>query len=315
MSHLILLASIMAATAAAQSEYAAHGFKYIGCVEADPPVFAFNIDLPAPFTAHQCQVACHAKGKYAALDGSCHCEDPSSKSEPKYKVLDDSICVRPCVDGNKMAGWCGGPQCSVSGKKRYTLYKKDENHHHGDDCEKDDKGKGIGIPVRTSTTIKTITSCPPQVTNCPLTPSKTPCPPGGCHIDPPHPITKHHPTTSSDPAIPPCPKKCGPPCPPQGCAVCPPGGCLPPCPPGCPFPHSPLPPGCPGEHCRTNVPTSSGCPPGGCIKIVTDPVATHPRPTHDPAPTRLVTISEGTRYQSGVLLAAVTALVIAVSWL
>ncbi|KAL7957679.1 hypothetical protein V8C34DRAFT_171873 [Trichoderma compactum] len=312
MSRLALLVSLMAATAAAQAGYASHGFKYIGCVEADPPVFSSNVDLPAPFSAQQCQEACHAKGKYAAIDGSCHCEDPSSKSEPQYKVLEDSVCVLPCIDGNTTAGWCGGPQCPVTGKKRYSLYKKDH-----DDCEEDDKGKGIGIgfhtksiPVRTSTTIKTITSCPPEVTNCPLS-----CPPGGCHIDPPSPVTKQHPAPSSEPATPPCPEKCGPPCPPRGCGICPPGGCLPPCPPGCPFPRPP-PPECPGEHCKTNLPASPTCPPGGCVKLVTDPIPPRPHPTPAPAPTKVtVTISEGTRYRSGVLMAAVGALVVAVSWL
>ncbi|KAL7939349.1 hypothetical protein V8C35DRAFT_6025 [Trichoderma chlorosporum] len=281
MSRLALLASLMAVTVAAQAEYTAHGFKYVGCVEAEPPVFSYNVDLPPPFSPQQCQIACHAKGKYAALDGSCHCEDPLSKNEPQYKVLDDSVCILPCFSGNKSAGWCGGPQCPVTGKKRYSLYKKDEEHHHNDDCEKEDKKEiGIGfrtndIPTRTSTTIKTITSCPPEVTNCPLS-----CPPGGCHIDPPAPITTHHEVPSSKPAV------------------------------------APPPPECPGEHCKTNAPTSSACPPEGCVKIVTDPVPTRPHPTHDLAPTKTpVTISEGARYGSGLLIAAVTALVVAVSWL
>ncbi|UKZ75669.1 hypothetical protein TrVFT333_003359 [Trichoderma virens FT-333] len=282
MSRLALLLSLMAATAAAQAEYASHGFKYIGCVEAEPPVFSFNVDLPAPFSAQQCQVACHSKGKYAALDGSCHCEDPLSKSEPQYKVLNDSVCALPCDGGNKSWGWCGGPQCPVTGKKRYSLYKKDEDHDHNDDCEKDDKSKGIGIgfhtkdiPVRTSTTIKTITSCPPEVTNCPLS-----CPPGGCHIDPSPPVTKHHAVPPSEPSI------------------------------------RPPPPECHGEYCKTKIPTTSACPSGGCVKIVTDPIPTRPHPTPDPAPTKaVVTVSEGTRYQSGGLIAAVAALVVAVSWL
>ncbi|QYS96849.1 WSC domain-containing protein [Trichoderma simmonsii] len=278
MSRLALLVSLMAATAAAQAEYASHGFKYIGCVEAEPPVFSFNVDLPAPFSAQQCQEACHAKGKYAAIDGSCHCEDPASKGEPQYNKLEDSVCVQPCIGGNQTAGWCGGPQCPVTGKKRYSLYKMDEDH-----CD-DDKDKDIGngfhtksIPVRTSTTIKTITSCPPEVTNCPLS-----CPPGGCHVDPPSPITtwKHHSAPSSEPKA--------------------------------PFPR----PECDGEHCKTTVPASPTCPPGGCVRLVTDPIPPRPHPTPDPAPTKVpVTISEGTRYQSGVLMAAVAAMVMAVSWL
>ncbi|KAM6485280.1 hypothetical protein HDV62DRAFT_284220 [Trichoderma sp. SZMC 28011] len=278
MSRLAILISIMAATAAAQAEYASHGFKYIGCVEAEPPVFSYNVDLPAPFSAQQCQEACHAKGKYAAIDGSCHCEDPASKGEPQYNKLEDSVCVQPCIGGNQTAGWCGGPQCPVTGKKRYSLYKMDDDH-----CD-DDKDKDIGngfhtksIPVRTSTTIKTITSCPPEVTNCPLS-----CPPGGCHVDPPAPITtwKHHSAPSSEPKP--------------------------------PFPR----PECDGEHCKTTVPASPTCPPGGCVRLVTDPIPPRPHPTPDPAPTKVpVTISEGARYQSGVLMAAVAALVMAVSWL
>ncbi|KAL6887966.1 hypothetical protein GGI43DRAFT_388039 [Trichoderma evansii] len=300
MSRFALLASLMAISVAAQAEFAAPGFKYIGCVEAEPPVFNYKADVSAPFTVQQCQYACHAKGKYAAMDGSCNCYDASSKTEPSYKILDESVCSLPCIGGNRTAGVCGGPQCPVTGKKRYSLYKKEMDHHDDDDCEKEDKSKWTGIRTEYITsTVKTITACPPEVTNCPLSPTKaTPhCPGEGCHV----------PTTSAEPTKPSCPEKCGPPCPPEGCMVCPPGGCLPSCPPGCPVwlpvhtSHPPPPPPapvCDGEHCKVGPPPPTlACPSGGCF---------HPHPT--------IIVSEGTRYQSGVLI-AVTALVMAVGWL
>lgn len=322
---LALLASLMAASVAAQAEFAAPGFKYIGCIEAEPPVFTYSIDLPAPFSAQQCQHACHAKGKYAALDGSCHCHD---KTEPSYKIIDEAVCSLPCVAGNRTAGVCGGPQCSVTGKKRYSLYQKEHEHHGHDDG---DDGKGGWAKTKDGavkiTTTKTITSCPPDITHCPLTAhTKAVCPPEGCHIttvhiEPPPPITKHHAVSSAEP-IPPCPEKCGPPCPPQGCAFCPPGGCLPPCPPGCPFspppqspPSPPPPPACPGEHCKISVSTSAACPPGGCIKFVTDPFPPHPYPTRDSGPAKVpVTISEGARYESGIFI-AVSMVAMIIGWL
>ncbi|PTB37609.1 hypothetical protein M441DRAFT_148443 [Trichoderma asperellum CBS 433.97] len=306
MSRFALFAGFMAVSVAAQAEFAAPRFKYIGCVEAEPPVFSVKADLPAPFSVQQCQDACHAKGKYAAMDGSCNCYDSSSKAEPSYNILDESVCSLPCISGNRTAGVCGGPQCEVTGKKRYSLYKQEEDkqkmehhdgngcekenkkemeHHDGDGWEKEDKSKETGIQTKYITsTVKTITACPPEVTNCPLSPNKTTphCPGEGCHI----------PTTSADPAKPACPEKCSPPCPPEGCAACPPGGCLPACPPGCPHP-----PACDGEHCKIGLPTSLACPSGGCF---------HPHPT--------VIVSEGTRYQSGVLI-ALAAAAMAVGWL
>ncbi|KAH8121773.1 hypothetical protein LI328DRAFT_171378 [Trichoderma asperelloides] len=300
MSRFAIFAGLMAVSVAAQAEFAAPGFKYIGCVEAEPAVFNAKADLPAPFSVQQCQDACHAKGKYAAMDGSCNCYDSSSKAEPSYNILDESVCSLPCIGGNRTAGVCGGPQCEVTGKKRYSLYKQEVEHHDGDDYDKEDKQelkyhdgtdyekdktKETGIQTKYITsTVKTITACPPEVTNCPLSPNKTipQCPGEGCHI----------PTTSADPAKPTCPEKCSPPCPPEGCAACPPGGCLPVCPPGCPHP-----PACDGEHCKIGLPPSLACPSGGCF---------HPHPT--------VIVSEGTRYQSGVLI-ALAAAAMAVGWL
>ncbi|KAM0466786.1 hypothetical protein ACHAPV_000295 [Trichoderma viride] len=142
MSRFALFASLMAASVAAQAEFTAPGFKYIGCAEAEPPVFNFQADVPAPFSAQQCQYACHAKGKYAAMDGNCNCYDSSSKAEPAYKIIDESVCSVPCIGGNRTAGVCGGPQCPVTGKKRYSLYK--EMDHHDDDEEKT-KSKDIGV--------------------------------------------------------------------------------------------------------------------------------------------------------------------------
>jgi hypothetical protein len=254
MSRFAVLASLMAASVAAQAEFVASGFKYIGCVEAEPPVFDFKADVPAPFSVQQCQYACHAKGKYAAMDGSCNCyESSSSEAEPAYNILDESVCSIPCIGGNRTAGVCGGPQCPVTGKKRYSLYKRETDHHNDEDCEEEDRDKSKWTGVQTkfiSTTVKTITACPPEVTDCPLSPTKaTPhCPGEGCHV----------PTTSAEPAEQPCPEKCGPPCPPEGCPVCPLDGCLPSCPPGCPIgstiPHPPSPPPpvgvCDGDHCK-----------------------------------------------------------------
>lgn len=292
MSRFALLAGLMAASVAAQAEFTAPGFKYVGCVEAEPPVFNFKADVPAPFSVQQCQYACHAKGKYAAVDGGCNCYDSSSKAEPAYKILDQSVCSLPCIGGNRTAGVCGGPQCPVTGKKRYSLYKKEMHHHDDDDCEEEGKGKDKGTGIQTkyiSTTVKTITACPPEVTNCPLSPTKaTPHCPGESY---------HVPTTSAEPTIPPCPEKCGLPCPPEGYPVCPPGGCLPSCPPGCPPPPPPPVPACDGEHCKIGPPTTLACPSGGCF---------HPHPT--------VIISKGTRHQSGALV-AVAVLVMAVGWL
>lgn len=124
MSRFALFASLMVVSVAAQADFAAPAFKYIGCVEAEPPVFNFKANLSAPFSVQQCQYACHAKGKYAALDGSCNCYDSSSKAEPSYQILDESVCSLPCIGGNRTAGVCGGPQCPVTGKKRYSLYKR-----------------------------------------------------------------------------------------------------------------------------------------------------------------------------------------------
>ncbi|KAL6876858.1 hypothetical protein J3F83DRAFT_712397 [Trichoderma novae-zelandiae] len=199
MSRLILLTSLMAAVISAQADHAAPGFKYIGCVEAEAPVFSWDAALPAPFSAQQCQHACHAKGKYAALDGAgCHCDEASAKTdESKYKVLDESVCGIPCVGGNATAGFCGGPECPVTGKKRYSLYKKEKED---DDCEKEhgDKNKGIGtwnkeVPVKTTTAFKTIPSCPPEVTNCPLT--------AHTKVVEPSSIAKHQ-TTPMSPSLP-----------------------------------------------------------------------------------------------------------------
>ncbi|KAL9480286.1 hypothetical protein ACSS6W_005072 [Trichoderma asperelloides] len=229
MSRFAIFAGLMAVSVAAQAEFAAPGFKYIGCVEAEPAVFNAKADLPAPFSVQQCQDACHAKGKYAAMDGSCNCYDSSSKAEPSYNILDESVCSLPCIGGNRTAGVCGGPQCEVTGKKRYSLYKQEEDkqemkhhdgndfekedtqelkyhdgtgcekenkqdmeHHDGNDCEKEnkkemeyhdgdgdgwekeDKTKETGIQTKYITsTVKTITACPPEVTNCPLSPNKT----------------------------------------------------------------------------------------------------------------------------------------------
>ncbi|KAL6815154.1 hypothetical protein J3E69DRAFT_375623 [Trichoderma sp. SZMC 28015] len=90
---------------------------------------------------------------------------------------------------------------------QYSQEQKQPNSYYVDltrmPLYKVQKGKEISvgfhttnIPVRTSTTIKTITSCLPEVTNRPLS-----CPPGGCHVDPPSPITtwKHRSTPSSEP--------------------------------------------------------------------------------------------------------------------
>lgn len=48
MSRFALFAGLMAASVAAQAEFTAPGFRYIGCVEAEPPVFDFKADVPAP---------------------------------------------------------------------------------------------------------------------------------------------------------------------------------------------------------------------------------------------------------------------------
>ncbi|RFU77990.1 carbohydrate-binding wsc [Trichoderma arundinaceum] len=375
MSRLAFLASLMAASVAAQAEFAAPGFKYIGCVEAEPRVFGYNADIHAPFSAQQCQTACHGKGRYVALDGGCHCHDHASNADTKlyYKKIDDSVCSLPCIGGNSTTGRCGGPQCPETGKKRYSLYQKDEDHHGDgdyDNCGEEDEGewsdpkdngKGSGSKdggkwdgskdegkwsdpkddgkwsgskddgkwndpkdggkwdgskdegkwndpkddgkwdgskdggkwdgfktkaiSLTTTTTKTITSCPPEVTDCPLKPTKAPihCPGDGCHVlttAQPPPPFTKHHDWSTDPTV----------------------------------------PVCDGEHCKPTSPTPSACPHGGCVKIVTDPAQTHPRPTNDPhdpsAPTKVpVIVSEGARYfQSGVLI-AVTALAMAFGWL
>jgi hypothetical protein len=150
MSRFAVLASLMAASVAAQAEFVASGFKYIGCVEAEPPVFDFKADVPAPFSVQQCQYACHAKGKYAAMDGSCNCyESSSSEAEPAYNILDESVCSIPCIGGNRTAGVCGGPQCPVTGKKRYSLYKRETDHHNDEDCEEEDRDKSKWTGVQT----------------------------------------------------------------------------------------------------------------------------------------------------------------------
>ncbi|KAL6887467.1 hypothetical protein HDV57DRAFT_361178 [Trichoderma longibrachiatum] len=328
MSRLILLTGLLAASVAAQADHAAPGFKYIGCVEADAPTFPYKAVLPAPFSAEQCQHACHEQGKYAALNGEdCHCDDKSSSAsastssseekEPKYKVIDESVCQIPCgsADDKAAAGFCGGPECPVSGKKRYSLYKKEFDD---DECEEEhgDKKKDIGnnnnkaVPVKSTTTeIKTITSCPPEVTDCPLT--KT-------IVDSPTPITKHHhhatDASAAAEALPRCPEKCGPPCPFSGCPPCPFGNCPPPCPPGCPFappPHAHTKFECDGEHCQTSAAAkaTSSSSDGG---IVTDSVASHSWATQGSAPTKVPdTISGGNRFEAGVVM-GVTALVMAV---
>lgn len=90
----------------------------------------------------------------------------------------------------------------------------------------------------------------------------------------------------------------GPSCAPEGCSACPPG-----CPIWSSIPHSTPPPppvpACDGEHCKIGPPPPAtlACPSGGCF---------HPHPT--------IIVSEGTRYQSGVLI-AVAAFVMAVGWL
>ncbi|KAH0489473.1 hypothetical protein TgHK011_009901 [Trichoderma gracile] len=323
MSRLLLLTGLLAASVAAQADHAAPGFKYIGCVEADAPSFPYKAVLSgASFSAEQCQHACHEKGKFAALNGQdCHCAEESSEEEPKYKAIDESVCAIPCVESNKAAGFCGGPECPVSGKKRYTLYKKEFDD---DDCEKEhgDKEKDIGgggsvwnnkdLPTKTATEIKTITSCPPEVTDCPLTKA----------IDPPSPITKQHhhhhaaEASAEAEALPRCPDKCGPPCPASGCPPCPFGNCPPPCPPGCPFappPHVHTKLECDGEHCKTGALATTSA--GG--KLVTDPVASHAWPTSQgAAPTKGPdTISRGSRGEAGVMMMGVTALVMAVCML
>ncbi|PTB65776.1 hypothetical protein BBK36DRAFT_1099804, partial [Trichoderma citrinoviride] len=296
MSRLLLLTGLLAASVAAQADHAAPGFKYIGCVEAEPPAFSSwktATDLPASFSAEQCQHACHEKGKYAALDGAggCRCylsdDDGTSKEEePKYNVIDESVCQIPCAAAG---GFCGGPDCPVTGKKRYSLYKKEYEddaceEEHGDDKNKDDIGtwnwnnKDKEDPAtKTTTEIKTITSCPPEVTDCPLRAHDK-----GIDTPPFSPITKHQAASSAEPATPSHSE---------------------PAKPECDGEHCKKKPECDGEHCKITAttaaapissPPSWSCPPGGpCVKLVTDSAPTHPRPTNGGVvPTKVpVTIS------------------------
>jgi hypothetical protein len=166
MSRAILLAGLLAVSVAAQEKFAVDGFKYVGCVQANPSVFPVKTSLTDSYTVAECQAACTKIGSYAAASKSgCVCNDPASKADIKYDVLEPSQCTKACKPDDDKAGQCGGP-CSPDGQHLYNLYQRVDSASDPTKAQPIHANKAADVQV--ATVMKTVTACAPDVTDCPL---------------------------------------------------------------------------------------------------------------------------------------------------
>ncbi|KAK3179925.1 hypothetical protein K4F52_008668 [Lecanicillium sp. MT-2017a] len=279
MSKVAILGSLLATTAVAQSALAAPGWKYVGCVEASPDIFGTETDVSEPFSPAQCQDACGKQNaNYAALGNGCHCDVKYSDIAIDFDQVDPMKCSVPCMDNDPDAGQCGAQPAAAGknfAKQVYNLYQRATE----DDAQVEARAEMTPAPevatagAATSTKLVTITSCPPDVPDCPVHHMRVitqtiPCPekPTTTPTPTPKPVpifTKYKNITEDcgcDTTMKPvwtapvCPEDClKTECPPQGCKPCPSG-----CPSVTKTAHGQ---GCPAYGCGTTLPT---CPPGGC---------------------------------------------------
>ncbi|POR36721.1 Uncharacterized protein TPAR_03076 [Tolypocladium paradoxum] len=221
MTRAALVAALLVALSAAQSDHAAPGFRYLGCVRADPAAFPMRPGLAHPFSPDKCQEACGPKAAYAALgNGGCHCDDAASRREAKWDAVDEEQCCTLCDERDEKGGHCGGP--GKDGKGVFNLYMKIPTGprpppEEDEDCEEGKGMKPTRPPVETTmvrakaTVIDTISSCPPEVPDCPAK-KKHDCLAEGCRPPPPPPTSapRPHPTHAN------C-TRCPPKAPPPGC--------------------------------------------------------------------------------------------------
>ncbi|OAQ58517.1 carbohydrate-binding WSC [Pochonia chlamydosporia 170] len=243
MSRAALAVVLIATGAAAQANFASDGFQYVGCVQASTGVFPVKMNLGDSFTVAQCQEACGKSGAYAAAAGNgCHCDNPISHVGLDFDVMDDSKCSQACKPGDAKAGQCGGP-ISTDGQQLYNLYQRISTDPIPANVTLPPiANKAVDLP--TSTFLKTITTCPPGVTDCPLHSTSE---------DPQKPCTKEHPPPPPPPP-PPVKTKFALPCP-ESKAAPPPPSSTTPC--DCEETKKPAPPPnpCPGPDCMETTKT------------------------------------------------------------
>lgn len=180
--------ALMASTATAaisQTQFAIPGYKYVGCVEATPGVFS-NKQSHA-VSARDCQMACGASAsKYAALSGGCYCDNTASTLPQDFTKVAESRCTSLCVANDISSGNCGAPIANKPfAKQVYNLYARVSNKRQDDAAAPaadpappaettapvaDTTAPPAGTPSTVEvdlTTLVTITSCPPDVTDCP----------------------------------------------------------------------------------------------------------------------------------------------------
>ncbi|KAK5993064.1 hypothetical protein PT974_06492 [Cladobotryum mycophilum] len=200
MSRYAILTGLMVLGVTAQAGPAAAGFKYVGCIEADPTSFGVGINFFAPFSADQCQKACGSKAMYAALGAGCHCDEPLSRVPVAFDIVDEAKCSTLCIEGDDSAGHCGGPS-SNSGRQFYNLYQRDPNAIDTEECTKR-KTTTAQVIIDTKVapgpapTIVTVTSCPPDAVDCPLSTAQ------------PTAVDTKLPAASTDSGAPACPENC-----------------------------------------------------------------------------------------------------------
>ncbi|ODA81388.1 hypothetical protein RJ55_04353 [Drechmeria coniospora] len=317
MARAALLAGLLTGIGAAQDAISSStlGFHYMGCVAAAPSSFPLSpAGIPKRYTAAECFRACVAAGaNYAALGNGCHCDNAAPGQAPPYESVAESECSQECIIGDWRAGRCGGPPASNPGSKQvFSLYMRTslasisqrglmtDEEDCDDDKKAKEKSKVVPVVIKAADVTKTITSCPPDVVNCPAA-HKATCPPGGCR--PAVTKTKTKTMTTTEP----CTEMGTPPPVVTKIAVdvekvkaeCP-GGChdakvavVADCPGGCHDSKKAVVPTCPGAGCNSTK-TDSGerhCA-GGCkgTTVVPPPPAT----TAWKAPTDVVVVvSEG----------------------
>lgn len=175
--------ALMASTATAaisQTQFAIPGYKYVGCVEATPGVFS-NKQSHA-ISARDCQMACGASAsKYAALSGGCYCDNTASTLPQDFTKVAESRCTSLCVANDISSGNCGAPIANKPfAKQVYNLYARVSNKRQeaappaetttpaADTTAAPPPPAGTPSTVEVDlTTLVTITSCPPDVTDCP----------------------------------------------------------------------------------------------------------------------------------------------------
>lgn len=138
-----LLVAGFAAVAAAQSDHAADGFDYVGCVKAADDAFPIPVSSVLPFEPEDCQEACWQVSQvFAAIrGGQCQCGPLSPP--PEYELVDEASCNTPCLPDSDSV--CGGEDA-------YSLYRRARDDPRPSDQETED------------TTAMPTTGDPPSVT-------------------------------------------------------------------------------------------------------------------------------------------------------